>query len=855
MNLRDYCKQREYSTVIGTTYSFHPIFFEKVILPDLKFGYGGEVLVIGDGEQLTQSISKYRSQLRKVGNSFIIEPIYMRGAFHPKLLLKIGRGGARLLLGSGNMTAGGWGGNNELFSEWELNKDNPISSFVVRKIVDSLKAYARSPLSLHILNRALEYNWLLNNNEELDDGIIITEPDKPLITKLMNRWRGKEFHTLRLYTGSTDSNGAFIEWCHKEYGIKKCIIAANEENISFEHSKLKNLPVDISFALLDDNKMMHAKTYIFEGNDGISVVTGSANCSRAAWLMAPNKGGNVEAIIVYDSVDRDQLSDLLSKFPDTVTNIDGIKLYDNTKSSDPIDINPYKVVSLSLDKFNNDLSLELSDPLPDKYYLEIEICNKIHLIKPIDKDRLIWKMYLDEWPQKTNNTLFAEIRIKDGNDVIKSFHHWINDINQIQSSSSNSRILNAFNTLSNSASDSEYTKALKAVRYIVSILDDPLSFQDPMANKTSNSKEKSDNGNLKPVDRDNMYKSILELNSSIEKLRLTGGQINTSISLSGIMRLFFSFQDEIQDTDIDNDEEDLYNKDDSAKGKRDAKKRKENKPKKQKVDARFQKKLQKEIEDYFIRLRSEDFRQNCTAAQLVQKATFTLAIAVFGIQNGWIDNEIAEKWVMSTIDILFSMEIDNNFGILDHVKNRYEMNNNIEIFNQACGDGTLWIALLTAIDKVEWTGNNGYFHRAYSIQSILNHQSLISSTDVGRWKLLVTNHTFQQTTDWINKRLAISNALEKIEKQLITKFNFYISEQLDNEHMLDDIIYGKIPRWGTVLDERIGISNSKNKMNIYLHKDGGIKSTYLSHGYFVNLRIASEKDDKLSKLISNFKSL
>ena len=858
MNPRDFCKEREYTTVVGTTYSFDPLFFERIILPDLKFGNSGEVLIIGDGEQLIQSITRCRSQLRKVGNAFIAEPVYMKGAFHPKILLKIGREGARLLLGSGNMTAGGWGVNNELFSEWILDKDSPHSSLVVNQIIHSLRSYTTSQLSTHTLNRALEYNWLVENiDENLDENLIITQPDQPLIVKLVDRWGGKRFHTLKLFTGSTDKNGAFIEWCHKQFGIEKCIIAANEENLSFDLSKIKKLPVDISFALLEDSKMMHAKSYIFEGDDGLSLITGSANCSRRAWLMPPTDGGNVEAIIVYDSIDKDKLSEVLSKFPTIHTTIDEIKLYsDDSDSSYLSEPNPYTVINLSLDRFKSELLLEFTGTLPKGYSVEMTLENSVHVLKPFNKNHAVWNVHLDTLPPAID-TLFAEIRIKDANDTISTFEHWINDIDRIRAASSSNRIINAFRTYLDSETDSEYNKALKDLKFIGSVvLDDPSAFQDPYYLSKSSSKDnKEDNDeSVAPIDIDSLYKSMSEVNKSLDTNKLDGGHLNAALSLSGIMKLFFSFQDEIQDTEHVADEENINEQIEPVEEIETPIIPEKEPPKKKEVDARFQKKLKIQIEEYFIKLRSSEFRDHCTVSQLVQAAAYPLAVTVFGLSNGWIKNELAEKWVVMTIDILFTMIIDEYSGTLDFVKNRYDNDNHINIFNQVCGDGTLWIALLTAIERVNWGGKNGFINKAYAISSILNYKSLLASTDPGRMSILVKKHKFKQTADWITtKPLDICNALDAIEKQLIKKFDYYIKNQFGREHLFDDIVYGKIS-WGIVLEEKVRIIGENPTMNVYLHKRGK-EGKVKSHGYFVNLRVAGDNDKALSKLVSNLECL
>ena len=42
-------------------------------------------------------------------------------------------------------------------------------------------------------------------------------------------------------------------------------------------------------------------------------------------------------------------------------------------------------------------------------------------------------------------------------------------------------------------------------------------------------------------------------------------------------------------------------------------------------------------------------------SQLKQAAAYPLVITVFGKRNGWIEKDLVEKWVTTTIDILFKI--------------------------------------------------------------------------------------------------------------------------------------------------------------------------------------------------------
>ena len=52
MNPRDFCRQRTFHKALLLTYSFDPVFFEQIVLPDLWAGRTSDILVLGDGNQV-----------------------------------------------------------------------------------------------------------------------------------------------------------------------------------------------------------------------------------------------------------------------------------------------------------------------------------------------------------------------------------------------------------------------------------------------------------------------------------------------------------------------------------------------------------------------------------------------------------------------------------------------------------------------------------------------------------------------------------------------------------------------------------------------------------------------------------
>ena len=98
------------------------------------------------------------------------------------------------------------------------------------------------------------------------------------------------------------------------------------------------------------------------------------------------------------------------------------------------------------------------------------------------------------------------------------------------------------------------------------------------------------------------------------------------------------------------------------------------------------------------------------------------------------------------------------------------------------------------------------------------------------------------------------STLKKINNYIIRNFDQLMINQLEKDHIRGDLLFGKNIGWGLVLDERITIYSSPRAMKVYLHKRG-MDGKVQSHGFFINIRIAQENDNKLSKLISNLKMI
>src|SRR5260370_4036635 len=99
--------------VTFTTYALSLSFFEAVILDALIRAGGREATILADIDGVRASLSEQGAQ--RVGKDYEVEPVSVSsGVFHPKITVMSAAEECHLLVGSGNLTFGGWGGNCEV---------------------------------------------------------------------------------------------------------------------------------------------------------------------------------------------------------------------------------------------------------------------------------------------------------------------------------------------------------------------------------------------------------------------------------------------------------------------------------------------------------------------------------------------------------------------------------------------------------------------------------------------------------------------------------------------------------------------------------------------------------------------
>lgn len=295
--------------LLFTTYALSLSFFEAVILDQILRSQSGEATVLADVDGVRAALSEYGA--RVVGREYQLEPIRVNtGCFHPKLMALLGKNDAHLVIGSGNLTFGGWGLNLECAEHLHY-------SFAADAFTDTAGFLTALCSSEHVVSGLTH-----QTREECED---TSEQLRSFARAGRQVGRTHVLHNLseslisQITRLAEDLGGAtaltVISPFHDGFGLDLLCRALNLDRASvYVHPggflrgvKAENWPNKTRIKILpvtgitlnggfDDEELrsLHGKAFEIVCRRGRLVISGSANATGAAL----DKGRNIELVVV-----------------------------------------------------------------------------------------------------------------------------------------------------------------------------------------------------------------------------------------------------------------------------------------------------------------------------------------------------------------------------------------------------------------------------------------------------------------------------------------------------------------------------------------------------------------------------
>lgn len=835
MNPREFCSKRGFPVAIFLTFNFDPIFFERVILRDLELGETEDILVIADQGQVFSSIERWKDQVLHLGRKYQLIPTKINNTFHPKLILRCGLDQTGIWLGSGNVSFGGWGGNQELAISW-FSENQSKEHLVISEMFKNLQTAIPDSSSIDVISRVRNYLSANQTNSDSlkfeDSPILFSQDAKSLSGILLSKWQGRKFRKVTIFTGSTDENGAFLKWLNLNFGIEEAVILVDQNHVSFSAAKLSTLPLKITLKSLPGKKPLHAKFYWFEGDEGCAAVIGSANCSAAAWLVSPSNGGNYETIAVFDEADSNDFRHILSKLDDDL--IDTVLTERVSELKIKTSIPKFGIPEVVWDASTGLLTVSFP-------WINEQITNLETLIG----DEVInFELKSGFWQStrnvihSDNKTKFLDFTITLADGTIATFIGWINDLFALRQSSKVRKITDALSRFGDGQPSSEHDKMMTDLQKISQLLlEGREQFPDHVVTIQDKTNQTDDEQNLNQINPDDFIKSISEITESKQESLIRFGETG-GLSISAILRTFFGIKDDVPD--IADEEEDDENLSPSLHNETNRSPRISETP-----NERNQKRFQKMIEQFLKRLTDNEFANGCNLLQLKNAIIYSLATCSFGHRNNWLDSQTASEFIKRTFDIIFRKRFGEENGLLEAVKKRYRDDSQESFFIKEIGDGELWTVLLASIVKTNWDFSNGSFEKKLALRSVFNSKVLFESVNVGRLTDLFFRIEEEERNHLINESLQAGLNFELLENELKLRQSELAFLQQTNSLLFEsgDLIWIK-GGWAQVIET----ANWGENTIVYHHAKG--EQIKVKTNVFLNVSKLSQIDPTINSLFA-----
>jgi len=293
--------------VLVLTYTAALDFFERFALSDAR-ALGALVTVVSDAKMVNAD----PVVVRRAGNHYLdARALCPRGAFHPKLVVIVGDGEARVAIGSGNLTMAGWHGNAELWTILRADHDGgpttlrDVSAFL-RELpsseialsagaehalartadrLDELPADEPGPRLLHSLRTPIAHQL---PDEGPVDELVVYAPfhDATLAgtTELLDRLQPASWTAF--VQPDTEVDGLALESLAKDRGGRIAWVSR-----SAEQSDGGTVP---------DERYWHGKLIQWHRGEDRSALTGSPNLSSPA-LLETVSSGNCELALLAEN--------------------------------------------------------------------------------------------------------------------------------------------------------------------------------------------------------------------------------------------------------------------------------------------------------------------------------------------------------------------------------------------------------------------------------------------------------------------------------------------------------------------------------------------------------------------------
>lgn len=312
--------EKDVTNVVVLTHNIDFVFIQSVVLPALRRCGHPSLTIFADAQCAVESYQHQHLVLDSLGTRFRVVPVAMRPGFrfHPKAILLSGQKKGVLLVGSGNLTFGGWRENAETWCRFDSDLDGTaqFTAFLdyLGKVVGLTPLRGYLEAEIHECFDGRLRPWAQDMEPA---GGLLGRPsmNAPLIDQMQTALQGKPIVSLLAHSPYFDDGGRALRELSARFDVKVKVAAQwRRSGLPMEAATALAEKIDVNTVNFQHRTIegkfreafIHAKWYAFEHADSYSVFLGSANCSQAA-LTISGAAGNAE-LMAYVTLGKEEFA-------------------------------------------------------------------------------------------------------------------------------------------------------------------------------------------------------------------------------------------------------------------------------------------------------------------------------------------------------------------------------------------------------------------------------------------------------------------------------------------------------------------------------------------------------------------
>lgn len=294
------------TNVIVLTFNIDLLFIETVLLRSLKRCGHPSLTVFADAEEVSRTFHDQVPWLASIGRRFRVVPVMMGDGyrFHPKAVLLSGPKSAELLIGSGNLTFGGFRQNDEIWTSFSPGEDGTAPLAAFRQMLDA--CLSRCPDAQKAHREVAEafdqttHPWA-STMEEAGGVLWRIGEGASLLDAVGAAASGFAVNRVVVCAPYFDKRGKALRALAQRWPDAKVEVLVQTNKSQLAQSTVDASGVPLSLLTMTSGRegertpFVHGKFYALINDDEVLLFAGSANCSAAA-LTATGSRGNAEAL-------------------------------------------------------------------------------------------------------------------------------------------------------------------------------------------------------------------------------------------------------------------------------------------------------------------------------------------------------------------------------------------------------------------------------------------------------------------------------------------------------------------------------------------------------------------------------